>query len=69
VELLESRDNMLIMQMLVHHPGAVSIALLSLVALILVLNRLGLMAWVPWLHRRKDTQPDKAEDDYWRTHQ
>jgi len=35
-----------------HHPGAVSLALLTLGALILVLDRLGLIVWIPWLDRR-----------------
>jgi hypothetical protein len=55
-------------QTLIHYPAADFIAVLSLVALIVVFDRLGLIAWIPWLDRRKDKQRDKAADGYWNIH-
>jgi hypothetical protein len=64
-----SREDVVMIQTLIHHPAADCIALLSLVALMFVFDRLGLIAWIPWLNRRKNKQHDEAAEDYWRIHQ
>jgi hypothetical protein len=55
-------------QSLIHYPAADFIAVLSLVALIVVFDRLGLIAWILSLDHRKGKQRDKAADDYWNIH-
>lgn len=47
-------------QMLIHEPATCLIALLSLVALTLVANRLGLIACLAWLDRGKE---DRGKED------
>ena len=61
-------------QMLIHHRAACLIALLSLVALAFVANRLGLIVWLAWLDRREGNRREKrchgdATKEYWRLHQ
>ena len=48
------------------HPAAYFFALLSLVALMFVIERIGLIAW---LERCKDNRHDKAANEYRRIHQ
>jgi hypothetical protein len=50
------------------------IALLSLVVLTLVANRLGLISWLAWLvrneeDRHKEKRVSEDSDEYWRIHQ
>ena len=42
------------MQTLIDHPAASVITLFSLVALTFIAKRLGLIAWLAWLDRRKE---------------
>jgi hypothetical protein len=64
-----SREDVVMIQTLIHHPAADCIALLSLVALVFVFHRLGMNAWIRLLDRRKDKQHNEAAEDYWRIHQ
>jgi hypothetical protein len=55
------------------HPAACLIALLSLVVLTLVTNRLGLISWLAWLVRNeedchKEKRDSEDTDEYWRIH-
>jgi hypothetical protein len=56
-------------EVLIHHRAACLIALLSLVALAFVANRLGLLVWLAWLDRREEKRPGEATKEYWRLHQ
>jgi hypothetical protein len=59
-----------IIQTVIHHP-AVSIlaALLSLVAVTFLINRLGLLAWIEWLKHHESKVEDTAAPEYWSVHQ
>ena len=61
-------------QRLIHTPIDGSIALLALVALIFIIDQLGLRAWIAWFNRhevnRHEGKPnDGASKEYWRVHQ
>jgi hypothetical protein len=71
------------MQTIIHHPAVCLIALLFLVALTKVVDRLGLIAWLAWLGRRekdggKKNRSEENRDgahhseitkEYWSIHQ
>jgi len=44
------------------------IALVSLVVLMFILNRLGLIAWFSWVSRRKNQNQDSSARKYWNAH-
>jgi hypothetical protein len=60
-------------EMLTHHPAACLIAFLSVVLLMFVANRLGLISWLASLVRNEeDNQEEKRDsedtDEYWSIH-
>jgi hypothetical protein len=66
-------------EILIHHPVACLITLVSFVALTFAADRLGLIAWVAWLDRHQKGRREKdrrqakrhgeATKEYWRMHQ
>jgi hypothetical protein len=46
-----------------------AIALVSLVVLMFILNRLGLIAWCSWVRRRKHPNQDSSAGQYWSAHE
>jgi hypothetical protein len=46
-----------------------AIALVSLGLLMLILNRLGLVAWCSWAGRRKEANQDSSARKYWSAHE
>jgi hypothetical protein len=57
------------MTTIIDHPVACLVALLSLAALALVANRLGLIVWLAWLDCRHSNRGAKPADKYQRTQQ
>jgi len=60
-------------QAVIHYPAACLGALLALVALAFVVNRMGLIVWLPWIVIKgivaaKRSQVE-ATKEYWRVHQ
>ncbi len=58
-------------RMLVHTPIDWLIALLSLVALLFIIDRLGFLAWVAWVNlhqgnRHEGKRKDRDAKGYWR---
>jgi len=45
------------------------LALVSLVVLMFILNRLGLIVWFSWVSRRKDPNQDSSARKYWSAHE
>jgi hypothetical protein len=48
-------------QAVIHHPAACLGALLALVALAFVVNRMGLIVWLPWMDRHKRDRRGQKE--------
>ena len=44
-------------------------ALVYLVVLMFILNRLGSVAWFSWVSRRKDPNQDSSASKYWSAHE
>jgi predicted negative regulator of RcsB-dependent stress response len=45
------------------------IALVSLVILVFIVNRLGLIAWFSWISRRTPSTQDSSAKKYWSAHE
>jgi hypothetical protein len=56
------------MPTLIFHSLGYFVALLVLSALVLTVDRLGLMLWVGWLNRRENKPEGNASGQYWRVH-
>jgi hypothetical protein len=46
-----------------------ALALVSVLVLVFLLNRLGLILWFSWLSRRKNKNEDSAAKTYWNVHE
>jgi hypothetical protein len=54
---------------LIHSSADYGIVAMSLVVLVFIVNRLGLIAWFAWVSRRKDTKQDSSTRKYWSAHE
>lgn len=57
------------MQTLYHISADCLFAVLALVGLVFILDRLGLGAWIAWLTRHDGKPKNTASKEYWKVHE
>lgn len=73
---LQNGEDIRMIETLIHTPIDFLIALLSLAAVVFIVDRLGFLAWVAWVNRHQDERHNRhrgkpkgtASGEYWRVH-